>query len=81
MTPPTATTAYVVRPARVEVTITNLRTDPTLVDRLAVPRTVGGWETISTDELLRELHKSGLSGGVVVRQGKPTVWFSPSARE
>ena len=78
--PSVVTTAPASRPSRSAVVIQTIRTDPTLVDRLAVPRQIGGWETIGTDELLGELKAVGLAGGVVVRDGRSTVWFKPEAR-
>jgi hypothetical protein len=57
------------------VTITTIKTNPNLLAELAVPRWADGWRRIGTDELLRELGRSGLAGGVVVRDGKPQLWF------
>lgn len=61
-----------------QVVIEVFHTDPTLVARLSVPQTPGGWEVIGTDELLRQLDRIGLAGGVVVRNGKSRVWFRPA---
>ena len=67
------------RPAPKPVTITTVRTDPNLLAELAVPRSSGGWQRIGTDELLRELDRVGLAGGVVVQGGKPRLWFRAPA--
>lgn len=70
-----------VKPPRMNIRIETVRTDPALVNRLAIPRTVGGWETIGTDELLRQLGDHGLAGGVIVRDGRTTIWFSAATDE
>jgi hypothetical protein len=71
---------HVVRPHRVEVTIAPIRTDPTLVDQWAVPRITasGGVQRVDDVALMKALGSAGLSGGVVVRQGRPELWWQPT---
>jgi len=61
------------RPNRIAIEV--IRSDPALVDRLAIPAGPPTWESIGTDELLRQLDRIGLAGGIVVKNGKRQVWF------
>ena len=72
-------TIHIVRQSRPNIVVQTIATDTTLVDRFAVRPSAGGWEAIGTDELLQQLSANGLAGGVVVRDGKPTIWFSAAA--
>jgi hypothetical protein len=69
------------RPGSVPVVITRIATDPTLVDRLAVRGPPAGVERLDADGLQRALGSAGLAGGVIVRRGRPEVWWQPMAAQ
>ena len=71
---------YVVRPRHVEVTIVSIATDRTLANQWAAPRSLAGAEVQRIDDavLMKALGSAGLSGGVVVREGRPELWWQPT---
>jgi hypothetical protein len=68
-----------VKPAPVitggEVTVVEIRTDPTLADRLALPRQAATWRLISDDELLDALGRAGQPAALAFDNGRPNLLF------
>ena len=68
-------------PAAAEkVVITQIQTDPTLLDRLSVPPQRPTWKILTDDQLLRALADAGRPAGLEYDHGQVVVLYRDSVR-
>jgi len=63
----------IMQPTAPEIVVTRIQTDPTLLQRLAVPPQKPTWKILSDDELLRELADAGKPAGLDYSNDGPVV--------
>ena len=67
------------RGQQAKVVIERIQTDPTILRRLAVPKSPPLWQTLDDDHLLQELAQAGRPAGLVKIDGRTTLVFRRSA--
>jgi hypothetical protein len=60
-------------PTASEIVVTRIQTDPTLLQRLAIPPQKPTWKILSDDELLHELADAGKPAGLDYSNDGPVV--------
>lgn len=61
-----------------QVVVQRIETDPNLVDRLSVRSDGKGWQTLSDDELLRQLDRAGRPAALAYVGGEERLlWRAP----
>jgi hypothetical protein len=63
-----------------KVVIERIQTDPTIVRRLAVPKSPPRWQTLDDDQLLQELAQAGRPAGLVKIDGRTTLVYHRPVR-
>jgi hypothetical protein len=69
------------QPARPEIVITRIQTDPGLTDRLAIPRDAPAWQRLTDDDLLRRLSDAGKPAGLAYVDGRAMLLFRDGPHE
>lgn len=63
-----------------KVVVTQIRTDPTLLDRLSVPPQKPTWKILTDDQLLRALADAGRPAGLEYDHGQVVVLYRDTIR-